>query len=404
MGRLTLNVLLSFAQFEREVTGERIRDKVAASTKKGIWMGGSVPLGYRVQDRKLLAVSDEAATVKVIFERYLALGSMLKLLEELRSKGITTKLRPLTTGRAIGGVPFTQGPMGYLLGNRIYLGEIVHQGQSYPGEHEPILERALFEAVQSLRAQNLVQHRAKRAASNALLLGRFFDDAGNVMSPTHSRKQGLRYRYYTSRALMEGRKSEAGTIARVSAEDVESRVIEALATARGVKAGENPAPDDPRTAIQTMVARVIVAENRLTIELTDIVGEALGQSTLCIPWAPKPGRPKRDLVLPANSDNPALRPMQAERRAKHLRVIALGRKWLQDLIAGKAENVEAIAARQGRSTRSVNMMISLAFVAPDIIEAAAAGRLPRGIGVTRLVDLPLSWARQKEALGLPARF
>jgi DNA invertase Pin-like site-specific DNA recombinase len=401
MGRLTLNVLLSFAQFEREVTGERIRDKVAASKKKGIWMGGSVPLGYRVRDRKLLAVPEEAAAVKIIFERYLALGSMLKLLEELRSKGITTKLRTLTTGRTIGGIPFTQGPMGYLLGNRIYLGEIVHQGQSYQGEHEPILDRTLFEAVQNLRAENLVKHRAKQAASNALLLGRFFDDAGNVMSPTHSRKQGLRYRYYTSRALMEGRNSEVGTIARVSAEDMETRVVNALVIAT---AGSDTTPDDRRTAIQTMVARVIVAADRLTIELTDAAGEALGQSALHVPWAPKPGRPKRDLVLPVNGDSPAPRPMHAERRAKHLRAIALGRKWLQELITGRAEGAEAIATREGRSTRSVNMMISLAFVAPDIIEAAAAGRLPRGIGVTRLIDLPLSWAKQKEALGLPARF
>jgi site-specific DNA recombinase len=251
---------------------------------------------------------------------------------------------------------------------------------------------------------NLVQHRAKQAASNALLLGRFFDDAGNVMSPTHSRKQGLRYRYYTSRALMEGRKSEAGTIARVSAEDVETLVVEALTTARRARTGPDSAPDDPRKAIQTMVARVTVAEDRLTIELTETAVEALGQSALCVPWAAKPGRPKRDLVLPINGDRPAPRPMHAERRAKHLRAIALGRKWLQDLITGKAEDAEAIATREGRSTRSVNMMISLAFVAPDVIEAAAAGRLPRGIGVTRLVDLPLSWAKQKEALGLPARF
>jgi len=168
------------------------------------------------------------------------------------------------TGRTVGGIPFTQGQMGYLLGNRIYLGEIVHQGQSYPGEHEPVLDRTLFEAVQNLRAENLVKHRAKQAASNALLLGRFFDDAGNVMSPTHSRKQGLRYRYYTSRALMEGRKSEAGTIARVSAEDVETRVVDALTRARSATAESDSTPDDPRTAIQTLVARVMVAEDRLT--------------------------------------------------------------------------------------------------------------------------------------------
>jgi site-specific DNA recombinase len=181
-------------------------------------------------------------------------------------------------------------------------------------------------------------------------------------------------------------------------------VVNALLTTKSTTARSDSTPDDPRTAIQTMVARVIVAEDRLTIELTNAAGEALGQSSIFVPWAPRPGRPKRDLVLPVGGDNPAPRPMQAERRAKHLRAIALGRKWLQDLITGKVEDTDAIAAREGRSTRSVNMMISLAFVAPDIIEAAAAGRLPRGIGVTRLVDLPLSWAKQKEALGLPARF
>jgi site-specific DNA recombinase len=132
--------------------------------------------------------------------------------------------------------------------------------------------------------------------------------------------------------------------------------------------------------------------------------EAFGFNAPILVDRHKPSKPKRDLVLPINSDSPAPRPMHAERRAKHLRAIALGRKWLQDLITGKAKDAEAIAAREGRSARSVNMMISLSFVAPDIIEAATAGRLPRGIGVTRLVDLPLSWAEQKMALGLPAKF
>jgi site-specific DNA recombinase len=404
MGRLTLNVLLSFAQFEREVTGERIRDKVAASKKKGIWMGGSVPLGYRIQDRKLLIVPEEAATVRMIFERYLALGSMFKLLGELRSSGISTKRRPLANGRAIGGIPFTQGPMAHLLGNRIYLGEIVHQGQSYPGEHEPILDRSLFEAVQALRAQNRVAHNVTRAASNALLLGKFFDDAGNLMGPTYSCKKGLRYRYYTSRALTEGRKSEAGTIPRVSAEDVETRIIEAVVTAASLQPSRDEEPNDPRVLIQTMVERVVVAKDRLTIELADVAANAIGQQSLDIAWTPRPGKPKRDLVLPANYKNPNPRPLHAERRASLLRAIALGRKWLQDLISGGTADVETIAAQNRRSARSVNMMISLAFVAPDILEAAAAGRLPRGIGVTRLVDLPLSWTEQKTALGLPAKF
>jgi site-specific DNA recombinase len=153
MGRLTLNVLLSFAQFEREVTGERIRDKIAASKKKGIWMGGSVPLGYRVENRKLIVDSDEAATVRMIFERYLELGSMPALLAELHDKSVRTRLRQNTSG-PIGGVPYTRGPLGYLLKNRVYLGEIVHKDQCYPGEHVAILDRALFDAVRARMAEN----------------------------------------------------------------------------------------------------------------------------------------------------------------------------------------------------------------------------------------------------------
>jgi site-specific DNA recombinase len=404
MGRLTLNVLLSFAQFEREVTGERIRDKIAASKKKGIWMGGSVPLGYRVQDRKLPVVPEEAATVRMIFKRYLALGSMFRLLCELRANGITTKRRPLATGRTIGGIPFTQGPMGYLLGNRIYLGEIVHQGRSYPGEHEPILDGSLFDAVQALRAQNRVEHHAKRSASNALLLGKLFDDAGKLMGPTYSSKNGLRYRYYTSRALTEGRKSEAGSIARVSAEDMETKVIEAVSAAKSLESSRNQESNDTRVLIRTMVDRVVVAKDRLMIKLADHGADTAERLSLDIAWTPKPGKPKRDLVLPMNNKDPNPRPLHSELRTSLLRAVALGRKWLQDLISGRTGDVETIAAQNGRSARSVNMTISLAFVAPDIIEAAVAGRLPRGIGITRLIDLPLNWAEQKTALALPAKF
>ncbi len=179
MGRLTLNVLLSFAQFEREVTGERIRDKIAASKKKGIWVGGVLPLGYEVKDRKLLIVEDEAATVRLIFKRYLALGSMLALLAELRERGIRTRVRALSNGRVIGGVYFTKGPLAHLLKNRMYLGELNHCGESYPAEHPPIIDRQTFEAVQARLAENLAAYRQTRTPSNALLLGKIFDDKGN---------------------------------------------------------------------------------------------------------------------------------------------------------------------------------------------------------------------------------
>ena len=148
MGRLTLNVLLSFAQFEREVTGERIRDKIAASKRKGLWMGGVVPMGYRVDNRKLVIDEEEAATVKKIFQRYLALRSITKLQAELRLDGVRTRTRVLASGRILGNVHLTNGPLAYILRNRMYLGEINHRGKSFPAEHEPIIEKEVFDAVQ----------------------------------------------------------------------------------------------------------------------------------------------------------------------------------------------------------------------------------------------------------------
>lgn len=210
MGRLTLNVLLSFAQFEREVTGERIRDKIAASKKKGMWMGGTVPLGYGVEDRKLVIDETEAATVRCIFETFLKAGSLSEAQAILREQGITTRRRILSTGRVIGGVPLTNGPLHYLLTNRTYLGELNHKGTSYPGDHAAIIPLTLFESVQTKLADAGSGRAAHRSRSGALLQGRIFDDRGNRMSPSHATKGGIRYRYYVSAAVLQGRKSEAG--------------------------------------------------------------------------------------------------------------------------------------------------------------------------------------------------
>lgn len=397
MGRLTLNMLLSFAQFEREVTSERIRDKVAASKKKGIWMGGVVPLGYRVQDRRLIIVPEEAATVREIFESYLEQGSILNLLEELRRRDIKTRPRILSDGRTLGGIPFTPGPINHLLRNRIYLGEITHKGQSYPGEQEAIISADLFEAVQAKLAENLNHHRAKRAASNALLLGKLFDDAGNRMTPSTVRKRGLTHRYYVSRALLEGRKGERGSQPRISADQIETLVIEALkARLRSNDADEN-ADVDARAMIQS-VTRVAAQKGTLHIELADSAGD---EAYLQIPWTPRgPGRPKRQVLEPAAGAVGDERPIRLERRAPLIRAIALGRLWLQELTSGKVKDTEEIAAREDRSKRSVHMTMSLAFLAPDIVEAAVNGTLPRRIGISRLTDLPPSWRKQREMLGL----
>ena len=159
MGRLTLNVLLSFAQFEREVTGERIRDKIAASKAKGMWMGGPVPLGYDLHDRKLVINEGRSRTVRRIFQRYLALGSTIALEEELADAGVTTKARVYKDGRKVGGIPFTHGPLGHVLNNPIYVGDVRHKGQIYPGQHVPIISRELWDKVHALLSHNRVERR-----------------------------------------------------------------------------------------------------------------------------------------------------------------------------------------------------------------------------------------------------
>ena len=190
MGRLTLNVLLSFAQFEREVIGERVRDKIAASKRKGIWVGGSVPLGYASVNKKLVVVPEEAETVRLIFRRYLELGSIRDLVEDLDRKGIRTRRQTLSTGKTRGGIRFGVGALAHLLRNRFYIGEVVYRGAVHPGEQEPIVDRALFEAVQAKLAASANARQLKLRASPSILAGRIFDDRGNRMTPTHTNKQG----------------------------------------------------------------------------------------------------------------------------------------------------------------------------------------------------------------------
>jgi site-specific DNA recombinase len=228
MGRLTLNVLLSFAQFEREVTGERIRDKIATSKRKGLWVGGVVPLGYEVRDRKLIVNVEEATTVRLIFTRYLDLGSLSALQRDLRERGIITRQRTLSSGRGIGGRALTNGPLAYLLRNRMYLGEINHRDKSYLGQHAPIIDPGLFEAVQTKLTENRQERRRRRQSSNAMLMGKLFDDRGNPMTPSYAVKKGVRYRDYISSVLNQGRKEEAGSLPRVAAEGVERIVLVAI--------------------------------------------------------------------------------------------------------------------------------------------------------------------------------
>jgi site-specific DNA recombinase len=213
MGRLTLNVLLSFAQFEREVIGERVRDKIAASKRKGLWVGGPIPLGYATLNKKLVIVPEEAEIVRTMFRLYLECGSVGALAEELARRKIMSKLQRYASGRTKGGGPYSVGALAHFLKNRFYLGEVVYRGETHAGEHEPIIDRATFEAVEALLTQNAHARRVRLTHSPAILMGRIFDDRGNRMTPSHSNKDGVRYRYYVSHALLQRRNNPVASSA-----------------------------------------------------------------------------------------------------------------------------------------------------------------------------------------------
>ncbi|HEY8008468.1 MAG TPA: recombinase family protein [Methylocella sp.] len=229
MGRLTLNVLLSFAQFEREVTGERIRDKVAASKKKGMWMGGMPPLGYDVKNRKLVVNGDEARIVVDIYRRYLALKSVHALRDELADAGIKSKRRMRPNGTEYGGQTFSRGALYLILQNQLYRGEISHKSNTYPGEHHAIVDKSLWDDVQAVLAANRVERTTgARASHPSLLTGMVFDETGERLTPTHAVKKGTRYRYYVSTSLLTGARKNRSSGRRIPAGNLEGLVITRL--------------------------------------------------------------------------------------------------------------------------------------------------------------------------------
>ena len=444
MGRLTLNVLLSFAQFEREVTGERIRDKIAASKKKGIRMGGPVPLGYSLRDKKLVVDEAEAATVRRLFEGYLEHGSLTALMRHLEGAGIMTKRMMRKDGSVRGGVRFGKGALAYLLRNRVYIGEIIHKGQHYPGEHPPIVSRDLFEAVQTASNHPNEQKRRRRAAAHLTfpLAGRIFDDRGNRMTPTVARKNGAHYRYYVSAALAQGRHAEVGTITRVSAQDLERAIAKHLAqsAAKAKDAthqnGHMPSlsanslgtnslgtgnPHDTSSADSDRAAAVVPNPEfnfnlgsgasldsdphpKLAVDLGTIDSVTITPSGLLLTrmgntgpattvemilWKPASHRRRRAIIAPDNDQT--ARPIRAETRARLLLGIAKARRWLDDLVAGRVTDTHAIAVREGCSERSVRTNLGLAFLPPATVKAALDGTLPAGKGITELANAPLMW-------------
>jgi hypothetical protein len=414
MGRLTLNMLLSFAQFEREVTSERIRDKIAASKRKGLWVGGMVPLGYELKDGKLLIIEEEAERVRTIFRRYLELGSVNRLVVDLRHSNLRSKVRKLSNGETRGGAVFSQGSLFYLLRNRFYVGEVRYKGEICPGPQPPLMDHALFEAVQTKLTEQRSHHAVTPAQSNYLLSGLLFDDAGYPMAPSHATKRRIRYRYYVSRPVLRGpAKLPAGSISRVPAPDIESAVIKGLKAHLGDSVNQH---STEREFMTTNVARIEVHNNQLVIRLKSAdADDAIDRdadnetpeprrnesdSALLIPWRKPPAKRFREILLPPSIPRHEIRLIKAERRAALIRSIARGRDWLDQIVSGAVPGVEQIAARHKCSLRHVNMTISMAFIAPALVKAAVEGRLPRGIGVAALRDAPAEWSHQFQRLGL----
>jgi site-specific DNA recombinase len=390
VGRLTLNVLLSFAQFEREVTSERIRDKIAASKRKGLWVGGNLPLGYEMKDGKIAIVEEEAELVRSIFQRYLELGGVNELVRDLGERNIRTKATLLSTGVTRGGIPFSRGSLYYLLGNRFYIGEVKYKNEILPGEQPPTMDRALFEAVREKSLAQWSHRTVVRNKSDQLLTGLLFDDAGHRMIPTHATKAGIRYRYYASAPVLHGeaKTAPAGSVSRVPAADIEDTILKFLEThfATQQEGSTSKALQlRGRETLVQLVTEIVVHTDKLVVQLksdhTDQDPDRSDDGSLTIPWQKPPSKRSRRILLPHNASRSDVQPEQFERRARLVSAIAKSRQWLDDLVSGRITTVQEICVREKCSVRQVNMTISLAFLAPNLVKAAFEGRLPRGIGV-----------------------
>jgi site-specific DNA recombinase len=404
MGRLTLNVLLSFAQFEREVIGERVRDKIAASKRKGIWVGGPVPLGYASINKKLVIIPREAETVRTIFRRYLELGSIGALVQDLDCRGIRTKQQKISNGRTRGGIRFGVGPLAHLLRNRFYIGEVVYHGKVHRGEHKPIVDRALFEKVQTKLTDGQADRKLKLKASPAILAGRLFDDRGNRMSPTHTNKRGARYRYYVSQAILQRRLGAAGNITRVPASELETLVVQALQNHPATKRQGTSQVND-RQFIEHYVDQIVVHPKVIKIRTRQTENNSNGvhkrngrlQATISVPWSTTRLRePKGVLKRPSTGLM-----MSPEGHEAILQAIAKARRWIDDLVEGRVNYFAEIALREDRVERHVRFLAPLAFLSPRVVAAILAGDAPANLTVTGLAkSLPYSWAAQERRFGL----
>ncbi len=437
MGRLTLNVLLSFAQFEREVTAERIRDKIAASKQKGMWMGGNLPLGYDTKDRKLIINDVEAKTVRHIFQRYIELKSVLGLMEVLRAEGIVSKVRISEAGRQSGGVPFNRGALYYLLKNRVYLGEITHKDESYPGLHDAIVAKKLWDSVQTLLSENRVERQSgRRTKEPSLLSGLIFDDHGVRMTPSHAVKSGKRYRYYISQHLTTkaksktkpGRRTPAGEVERLVSDHIKDFMSDELnvwttvqtrtqnleqqdrfrtSIKNVVAVWDELEPSDIRRMLLSLIVRIDVHPEKVDIELRpnaiayltlddfqpcpDIDGPTKTLSILA--RLKRAGMEKRMIV-----DGPSVSGTKRKPDRSLIRLVLTGQRYQEKILKAEGKSIQQLCDEEGVTRSYFTRALRLAYLAPDIIKLILAGAQPVVMKASTLKAasrLPLIWADQR---------
>jgi DNA invertase Pin-like site-specific DNA recombinase len=438
MGRLTLNILLSFAQFEREVIGERIRDKIAASKKKGMWMGGVPPLGYRAHDGKLLVTESEAEIVHGIFRRYAELGSVRLLKNELEARGIKSKSWTTASGSSVGGKSFSRGALYLVLKNRLYRGEILHKGQSHPGEHTPIIDQPLWDAVQTQLAANTAERTfGTNNRQPSLLAGMLFDGNGNRMTPTHATTKGTRYRYYISRPLIANDRTDGSAGLRIPAGEIEravtSRVrqwlVDSGSVYQAIRLADPPAQRRlitraeeiskswselpvarQRTLLAALIERIEVGTNRIDIKFRPTRLDALLQITatpssyatdetqiLSVPVRLRRCRHEIKMLIEGTDPFATAKP-----DARLIKLLIKACRFNATLVGSDGVPFAALAKREGVSQSYFTRLVRLSYLAPDITQAILDGRQPCDMTADKLLAhsrLPLTWHEQRRVLG-----
>ena len=415
MGRLTLNVLLSFAQFEREVTAERIRDKIAASKKKGLWMGGTVPLGYDADGRTLKVNPKDAVIIKAIYDLYLKHKLIRPVKEDAIKLGLQSKLRTNSKGVTRGGKNFERGQIHHILSNPIYAGRIRHKDATYEGQHAAIIDPDVWDRVQTLLKQKAPYVRGQQVQANqsSLLIGKLFDEVGDRLTPSHSKKNGKRLRYYISHRLMKRAGEQDITGWRLPAQPLEDQITKAVTQYIKEHAASKLLNTPSAERIHKVLAMTDKIQSRpeaivLLIKWINIAPGHI-EIILSVPQLVTLfGMTKADINTEALTIKLAFQTRKrgvetkliighvaAETDSTLIRNLATAHKWLGMIKAG--QSLDAIAKQDNTSRRRIQQIIAFAFLAPDIVQMILDGRQPIGLTSEWVLrhKLPNVWSDQR---------